>query len=143
MQQYMYKDDNEHGVVTYNNHELSERVNMPIRTIQKCHQDLVHKHLLTIIKTAAIDNTGCNRYAKVFNMRQYMQSVAFIATKHELEIRKHNEQIKENSQDIEIIKLALADLKKQQEANNKMLQMVLNENAELKKQLAEKDTLIL
>lgn len=143
MQQYMYKEDNEHGVVTYNNHELSKLINMPERTIRKCNQDLVNKHLLTIIKTAAVDDVGCNRYAKVFNMRQYMQSVAFMITKHELDVRRHDEDINQNKQDIAAIKEALAEIKKQQEADKKLVDLLIKENKSLKEQLEQKEELVL
>lgn len=135
-QQFMYREDGEHGIITYNNHELSKKINMPVRTITQCNQSLIKKHLLTIIQTAAKDDVGCARKAKIFNMKEYLQSVAFVVTKHELDIQRHDD-------DIAAIKEAIAELKKQQEADKKLVDLLIKENKKLKEQLEQKTDLVL
>lgn len=107
-QQYMFKDETtEEGRISYTNKELSSIIKMPESTISKCNRSLEAKGYLN----------GASGVVKRFQLRELDQLFIW-------KLKEHEEQIKQNTDDI-------AELKKQIKA----LQL---ENEEMRKKLNTK-----
>lgn len=75
-QQYMFKDIEGLGKISYSNSELSQLINMPKATISKCNRELVRKDYLTILKNHAKDlETNCKTDTKVFELNKFGQAI--------------------------------------------------------------------
>ena len=96
-QQHMFKDIENFGKITYTNQELSEIINMPESTISKCNRSLEKKEYLTTVKTNAVDYDGNIIHEKVFHLNELGQRVIWT-------LCKHDEEIKENSKNIDSLK---------------------------------------
>lgn len=122
----MYKDVEGVGKIGLSNRNLSQEINMPESTIRRCNAELVSKDYLTILKNEKKDlQTGCFTDTKIMKLKQLGQAVIWTLCDHE-------EQIRQNTQDIS----KLAERLNQQE---QLIQKLLNENTELKKQQAKTD----
>jgi DNA-binding transcriptional MocR family regulator len=112
-QQYMNINSENCGIVTYTNREESKLTKIPYRTLMRINKSLKEKNYLQIVDTSAIDlETGCNKRAKIFNLKAFGQAVAYT-------LKNHENRIYENTQDIQMLK----------ELNNKLQE----ENVQLKK----------
>lgn len=75
-QQYMFKELNGIGKISYTDEELSEQINMPVTTIKKCDLSLKEKNYLSILKNGLQDPiTGCNQTTKVFQLNELGQAI--------------------------------------------------------------------
>mgnify|MGYP002515738597 CR=1 FL=1 len=75
-QQYMLKDVENYGKLSYSNTTLSEKINMPESTIRKCNKELESKDYLTIIKNESRDiETGLKTETKLFELNKLGQAV--------------------------------------------------------------------
>lgn len=118
-QQYMYKDVEGVGKISYPNTELSKKINMPESTIRKCNAELIKKNYLTIIKNECRDlETGCKTDTKIFNLSELEQAIIWT-------LKNHEDRIEKNTQDI-------SDIKKQLEEQSKLINKLLEENTKLK-----------
>lgn len=122
-QQFMIKDAEGLGKVSYSNEELGKLLNISAKTISRLDKDLVDKGFLTIIKTNKKDPiTGVKINEKIFHLDELGQAIIWTLQKHD--------------EDIE-------DLKIKTDTNSKDIKIVLNENKELKKEIEELKRLIL
>lgn len=86
-QQYMFKDIEGIGKLSYSNRELSEKINMPIATISKCNKELVKSGYMEIIRNASKDlETGIFTDSKIFKLGELCQGVVWALNKHEDDI---------------------------------------------------------
>lgn len=114
-QQYMFKDVEGFGKITYSNLELSDKINMSYNTIVKYSKSLKDKGYLDIIKTNKKDSqSGIFVQEKLFHLDALGQAIVFTLQNHEERI----ENIESNT-----------DLIKRQ------MQILINENRELKNRL--------
>lgn len=118
-QQYMFKDkETQNGVVTYNNIELSKRINTSPSTISRLDSSLKEKEFLDInTLTQRNQETGLPIKEKIFHLSKIEQAIVFILGNHE-------ERIQNNEHRIESVEERLNKLEK--------------ENIELRKKIAEK-----
>lgn len=94
-QQYMYKDVEGVGKVSFTNKELSEKINMPEATISKANRSLVRKNYLTVVKNESRDlDSGCRTDTKLFQLNKLGQAVIWLLKDHEDRINENTEDIK-------------------------------------------------
>ena len=117
-QQYMYKDIEGIGKVSYTNKELAEKINMTESTISRTNNSLIRKNYLTIVKNEAKDiETGCKTDTKIFNLNKLGQAIIWVLQNHEERIEQNTEDIKELKRKIEeqskLIKTLLKEREKE------------------------------
>ena len=119
-QQYMFKNkDTQNGIVTYNNIELSKRINTSPSTISRLDSSLKEKEFLDInILTQKDQETGLPIREKIFHLSKIEQAIVFILGNHEERIQNTEIKIENNSQEIELLKEEIAELKKRLENKN-------------------------
>lgn len=119
-QQYMFKNkETQNGIVTYNNIELSKRINTSPSTISRLDSSLREKEFLDInILTQKDQETGLPIREKVFHLSKIEQAIVFILGNHE-------ERIQENTNEIQLLKERMDKLER--------------ENKELKEKLKNKN----
>lgn len=107
-QQFMYKDIEGVGKISFSNNNLSEQINMPESSIRKCNTELVRKNYLTIVKNKSRDiETGCKTDTKIFNLNELGQAIIWV-------LQNHEERIEQNTNDIN-------ELRKQVEKQNELI----------------------
>ena len=75
-QQFMYKDVENLGKLSFSNRELADQINMPESTIRRCNAELVSKDYLTILKNESKDiQTGCKTDTKLYDLNKLGQAV--------------------------------------------------------------------
>lgn len=117
-QQYMFKkEETQDGIVTYNNIDLSKKLNISPSTISRMDSSLIKKDILKINTLTQKDQeTGLPIKEKVFHLSKIEQAIVFILGNHE-------QRIENNENKIDIIEKIL---KKKFNINN--LDELLNES---------------
>lgn len=83
-QQYMFKNIEGFGEISYSNRDLSKLINMPESTIRKCNIELESLKYLSIVDNNKIDKmTGCRNQTKVFELSQLGQAIVWKLGDHE------------------------------------------------------------
>lgn len=122
-QQFMYKDVEGLGKLSYSNRVMSEHINMPESSIRKCNKELEKKNYLTVIKNASLGDT------KIFNLNDLGQAIIWALQNHEERITQNTEKV--------------ADLEKRMEVLEKQLKSKDELLAKLLKSKSQQDELIL
>lgn len=122
-QQFMYKDVEGLGKLSYSNRVMSEHINMPESSIRKCNKELEKKNYLTVIKNASLGDT------KIFNLNDLGQAIIWALQNHEERITQNTEKV--------------ADLEKRMEMLEKQLKSKDELLAKLLKSKQQQDELIL
>lgn len=119
-QQYMFKNkETQNGIVTYNNIELSKRINTSPSTISRLDSSLREKEFLDInILTQKDQETGLPIREKVFHLSKIEQAIVFILGNHE-------ERIRENTNEIQLLKERMDKLEKE---NKELKEEIKNKN---------------
>ncbi len=128
-QQYMFKDIEDFGKITYTNKELAPLINMSEATISRCNRSLENKEYLTTIKTAQKDLDGNIVHEKVFHLNELGQKVIWA-------LCKHDEEIQENTKNIN-------NLQNKIESQDKLIHQLMEEIKELKQDKQTKNPLII
>ena len=111
-QQYMYKDEEGLGKVSFSNVDLSKQINMPESSIRKCNKELERKNYLTIIKNKSRDiESGGD--TKIFNLNELGQAIIWV-------LKNHEDRITDNE-------TRITKLEKQMEEKDKLIEKLLNE----------------
>jgi DNA-binding Lrp family transcriptional regulator len=114
-QQYMYKDEEGFGKLTYSNQELSDEIGLSASTIYRRNKELEDKGILQVIDTDKKDpETGVPIQLKLFDLSKIAQDVLFIKKKleeHDKEIKENSKTIKFLSNEVEKLKAELKQLK--------------------------------
>lgn len=109
-QQYMYKDEEGYGKVTFTNEELSDETGLSPTTIYRRNKELEDKGMLQIINTEKKDpETGLAIQLKLFDLTKIAQDVLFIKQK----LNEHDEQIADNTKTIKILSREVDELRKE------------------------------
>lgn len=107
-QQYMYKDEEGYGKLTYSNQELSEEIGLSVSTIYRRNKELEDKGILQVIDTDKKDpETGVAIQLKLFDLSKIAQDVLFIKKK----LEEHDKEIKENSKTIKLLSKEVEELR--------------------------------
>lgn len=108
-QQYMFKkEETQDGIVTYNNIELSKRLNISPSTISRLDSSLKEKEILDInVLTLKDKETGLPLKQKVFHLSKIEQAIVFILKNHEERLRDTEHKVEDNTNDIKLIERVL------------------------------------
>lgn len=97
-QQYMFKDQEGLGKISYSNYELAEKLNVSEHFIRKCNKELERKNYLITTDNENRDlETGCKKDTKIFKLTELGQAIIW-------KLQEHEEQIKQNAENIEALK---------------------------------------
>lgn len=101
-QEFMYKDLENFGKISYSDREMSDKINMPHSTISKCNKELEKLGVLSIVKnnTKEID-TGCNKNTKIYNLAKLGQEIIWTLQNHENRLNTHEDRIQKLEKIIE------------------------------------------
>lgn len=108
MQQSMYKDIDGLGKTTYTDKEAANIMNISEKTVQRYNRELKNSGFLSLLKTEARDEYNKPVLEKVFHLNELGQAIVFT-------LQKHDDQIKENTENINQLKETIASLQKQVE----------------------------
>lgn len=118
-QQYMYKDVEGYGKISYPNRELSKQINMSESSIRKCNKELEYNDYLSIVKNKSVDlETGFNTETKLYKLKEIGQAIIWTLKNHEDKINQNSSDIIQNKEEIDLLK---QQLKSQQELLDKLL----------------------
>lgn len=106
MQQSMFKDIDGLGKTTYTDKEAAEILNISEKSVQRYNRELKNSGFLTVVKTDVRDNQNKPVMEKIFHLNELGQAIVFT-------LQKHDEQIKENTENINQLKETIASLQKQ------------------------------
>jgi DNA-binding transcriptional regulator YhcF (GntR family) len=101
-QEFMYKDLENFGKISYSDREMSEKINMSHSTISKCNKELEKLGVLSIVKnnTKEID-TDCNKNTKIYNLAKLGQEIIWTLQNHENRLNTHEDRIQKLEKMIE------------------------------------------
>ena len=113
-QQYMFKkEETQDGVVTYNNIELSKRLNISPSTISRLDSALQAKQILNINTLSQRDQeTNLPIKEKVFHLSKVEQAIVFILGNHEERLKDTESKVENNTNEIDLLKKRIAELEK-------------------------------
>lgn len=108
LQQYLLKDCiNERAYLRYSNQEISDTLNISLRTVQRYNLALKNAGILSEQITDLINpDTGCQIIEKNFNLTKLQQAFLYKLAEHEVAI-------KETKDDVQTLKNKVAELEKQ------------------------------
>lgn len=119
LQQNLIKDVTGFGKTTYDYFEISEKINMPYKTVLENMKSLEKKGLLDIVKTNKKDPvTGVMKQEKIFHLDELGQAIVFT-------LQNHEDRINDNTSDIKTLQ--------------KQVDILIKENRELKKVIEDKN----
>lgn len=101
-QQYMFKDEQTIGKVSYTELELSEKINMSQPVINRCNNSLKDKGYLTLLTTRNTE-AGLLINEKIFHLNELGQAVVFA-------LQNHEERIANNEKTIELMAKQIKEL---------------------------------
>lgn len=113
-QQYMFKkEETQDGIITYNNIELSKRLNISPSTISRLDSALQAKQILNINTLSQRDQeTNLPIKEKVFHLSKVEQAIVFILGNHEKRLKDTESKVENNTNEIDLLKKQIAELKK-------------------------------
>lgn len=131
IQQYMYKDVENLGKLSYTDCQIAKLLGMSQPTVNRCHQKLKELGILYTMPSKKRDQeTGCKSNIKVFKMDKVYQQIIWTLKEHEERLDEYGASI--NKHDVTITKL--------EENNNKhdaAIAKLEKEISELKKRNSE------
>ena len=95
-QQYMFKDIEGVGKVSYTNKQLAEKINLPERTIKRCDSELKKKDFLMTAnnKTRLAELGYTNTETKIFDMSKLGQDIIWTLQNHEERLTDVEQRVK-------------------------------------------------
>ncbi len=115
-QQYMYKDTEGFGKISYSNYDLANKINMSESCIRKCNQELKKENYLVSVDNKNRDiETGCKTDTKLFKLAELGQAIIWKLKEHENKIEQNTENIIELSKKIEAQQKLIDKLLKERE----------------------------
>lgn len=126
-QQFMFKDQEGFGKISYSDTELSEIINLDKRTIAKYDKSLKEKGLLSVVKTDKRDAiTGLQINEKIFHLDELGQAVIWALQKHEEDINTLKESAENTSKDFKVL-LNRVDALEAEQRKSKILEEITEE----------------
>ena len=102
------KEDTQDGIITYNNIELSKRLNISPSTVSRLDNALQAKQILNINTLSQRDSeTGLPIKEKIFHLSKIEQAIVFILGNHEERLRNTENKVENNTNDIKLIEKVL------------------------------------
>lgn len=132
-QQYMYKDVEGYGKISYSNADLSKQINMPETTIRRCNQELERNNYLTIIKNECRDlESGCKSDTKIFDLNKLGQAIIWVLKTHEDRLNDHEDKLENINERLSRLEADKEKDNNEKKEMQKMIDMLMRENKELK-----------
>lgn len=120
-QQFMYKDVEGLGKMSYSDRELSSKMNMPQTTISKCNRELEMKGYLSILDNKSRDiESGCKTTTKVFHLEKLGQAIIWALKNHEERLVDHEERLKKLEEELLLKNKLIEELLDKKKEENKM-----------------------
>ena len=121
-QQYMYKNTENYGKVSFPVTHLSKLINMPESSIRQCNESLKNKGFLTevINNSIELDGSGVKTRTKLFYLTKMGQAIVW-------KLKDHEDRIKKNTEDISNIKNKMDEMEKKLQEQQKLIDKLLNE----------------
>ena len=118
LQQYTIKDDGSgYAKTTYTDFELSEILQIPIRTIKSYNKQLKIAEVLSVYPTKSKSEIGEQRYLKLFNLKKISQDMFFVKE----QLNEHDKKIEVLERLVEEQNRKLAKLEKKINADNALI----------------------
>lgn len=115
LQRYTFKTDGTgYAKTTYTDYELSNILDIPLRTIKQYNKELKNSGILTMTSTKVKNEHGENRYLKLFNLKEISQDMFFVKNK----LNEHDQEL------LELRKLV-------EEQNKKLAKLEMKINSEI------------
>ena len=115
LQRYTFKTDGTgYAKTTYTDYELSNILDIPLRTIKQYNKELKNSGILTMTSTKVKNENGENRYLKLFNLKEISQDMFFVKNK----LNEHDQEL------LELRKLV-------EEQNKKLAKLEMKINSEI------------
>ena len=126
IQQYMYKEIENIGKISYTNMDLSRLTGIPESTIRKCNNELASLNILEILKNKNRTET------KVFKMNELHQEIIWLLKEHEEQLSEHDADIKNIKKDVDelkeyklLVSKLMKQLKEEKQKNQKIEKVVI------------------
>ena len=120
-QQTMYTDIEGYGKISYSNRELAKILNVSEYSIRQTYKELEQKGYLTLeVNNSRDPETGCRTTTKIIHLGELGQAVIWA-------LKKHDDQINKNTEDIQEIKRELEQLKKSNAEKDKLIDKLLKD----------------
>ncbi len=133
----MFKNSETEGALSKTALDISEDINMPLRTVYKCEKELKDKGILKIVKAQkAMDLAGCKQEVRIFDFSKYFQAIAYILRHQQDQLNKHDQEIKDVQKDITEIKKVI-EMRADTVHNRQFEKDVIQAISLLSKQVAE------
>ena len=118
LQQYTFKDDGSgYAKTTYTDFELSEILQIPLRTIKSYNKQLKIAGVLSVYPTKSKTELGEQRYLKLFNLEKISQDMFFVKE----QLNEHDKKIEVLERLVEEQNRKLAKLEKKMNADNALI----------------------
>ena len=128
VQQFMIKDEDGIGKVTFNNNELADRIGLSTTTIYRRNKELTEKGILQTVDTKKEEViSGLPTQLRIFDLSKIAQDVLFLKAKvqeHDITLKKHSKEIKENTKTLKTLMNTISELKEEineLKENNKII----------------------
>lgn len=113
-QQYMYKDTEGFGKMSFSNEELATLLNISSKTISRLDKGLENKGFLTIVKTNTKNpETGIMVNEKFFKLDELGQAVIWALQKHEKDIEELKVTTDFTNRELKIMAKTIDDLRRE------------------------------
>ena len=118
LQQYTFKDDGSgYARTTYTDFELSEILQIPLRTIKAYNKQLKIAEILSVYPTKSKTKVGEQRYLKQFDLKKISQDMFFVKER----LSEHDKKIEALERLVEEQNRKLAKLEKKINADNALI----------------------
>ena len=131
-QHNMFKNSETEGALSMTASDLAASIDMPLRTVYRCEQELKEKGILQIEKSKGKDMYGFKKEVRLYDFSKYFQAIAYILRHQQDQLNEHEKQIimlRENTahqqsfekdvvKAISVLSQQIAELKKQTNHNN-------------------------
>lgn len=132
-QQFMFKDEEGIGKISYSNKDLGEKINMSHDTIERYDKGLEKKGYLTLVKTnkKSIAEGGITVNEKFFHLDELGQAIIWT-------LQNHEERLDTQEQTTKLIMKELEELKRREKERDELLKnngidiSKLNDNKDIK-----------
>lgn len=122
LQQNLIKDIDGLGKTTFSYMEISDKINMPYRTVLNNMKSLEDKGFLDVIKTNTKDSTtGLMKQEKIFHLNELGQAIVFVLQKHEDRLDEYGDKMASMQKQIDMLIKENKRLKSEEKDNSQII----------------------
>lgn len=112
LQDYMWRDSGELGVVTYSDIELAEKLKIPYSTLKRNLKELEEDKLTFTADTNIPGEGGCLKRARFFNLYEYCQAVAFTLEQQQEHLNKLDKKQEDTNEQVQKLENKVESMQK-------------------------------